>query len=203
MLKLEVKSELTILERQAIEHLIYGVWRFEAEATHEVEMIKDRVETVHDPLDNNAVHVLIRDEHRLVGYGRVTTFESYGHMAATSKEIPHVNMQPPGQCAFMSRLVVHPRWRGQGIGSLIGETRIKAAKDQGVETVYGCAVGRQRQKQLAHAGFVSLQNIENFKTPWYITTREVCLMSLATRDYFNSDVKSASRPYGALASASL
>lgn len=177
MFHLKVKNFLVLKERKLVDQLIFDVWSYERSATFDVEMIAGRDIPIRDPLDRNARHVLVYYEEQLIGYGRITIFGSRDDLKTAPCEVPSVNgdYRTP---AFISRLVVHPSFRGRGVATMIDEERIAIASESGVDLVVGCAVGASRQKALGQAGFSSSFKIESFATPWYKTSRPVMMMQL-------------------------
>lgn len=174
MYNLEVKSKLTFQQRQAVDELILAVWTHEQKATSDVEVIAEDHPPIQDPLDKNAVHVLVTDDKALVGYGRLSLFLTEDDLLSAPAEVPYDTIR--NKCGYISRLVVHPSARGRGISTLIDETRISIARAYGVQQILGCAVGAVRQGSLAKVGFEKSRAIESFDNPWYRTTRPVRLM---------------------------
>ena len=177
MLEMVTKNRLTDTERSPVDALIRYVWKHEENSRADVEVFDQAKSESDDALDRNAVHVLVWDNQNLVGYGRVTLFLSRSELIEAPREVPSLPLQI-SSAAFLSRLVVHPKWRGQGIGGRIDQQRIHIARKCNVDVILGCAVGDKRQKALQTSGFVTEGQIASFQTPWYRTSRNVALMKL-------------------------
>lgn len=176
MYSLTVKSKLSSVQKRAVNALIHDVWSYEQKVKGDVQMLKPAVVSVADPLDHSAVHVLVNEGPKLVGYGRLSLFENDANQIPSEVPLDHLNTKLKQSYAYISRLVIHPAARGRGLATLIDETRISIAKAYGVEVVLGCAVGDIRQQSLEKVGFSTASLMPNFQNPWYRTDRPVYVM---------------------------
>jgi predicted GNAT family N-acyltransferase len=175
--KLEVKSQITGTERRRIEQLIFDVWSHEQEAQKDVEIITSRDHLIPDALNEGAHHVMVFLKNELIGYGRITLFLSPDDLKRAPKEVPVLDSVYKS-AAFISRLVVHPKARRQGVATMISEKRLAIAHSYDVDIILACAVGEYRQKSLQSAGFKAVADVPKFITPWYTTSRPVKVMKL-------------------------
>lgn len=175
MFNLEVKSKLTFQQRIAVDRLIFEVWSHEQKTKADVEMLTEPGDPIFDPLDRKAIHVLVFEDKKVVGYGRLSLFLNAEDRFEAPSEVP---FEDASRTAYISRLVVHPSARGRGIGTLIDEARISIAKAHGIETLVGCAVGLQRCESLKKVGFDVQKPVHLFENPWYRTSRPVRVMRM-------------------------
>ena len=177
MHRAEIHDRLSATLRREVDRLIYHVWALESEAKKDVTMLASEAKPAFDTMDALSVHVLVRDDHhKLVGYGRVAIAKGPEDLRDGFAELNiSVNEFP---FAYVSRLVVHPNFRGQGIASLIHKTRIDIAKQRGAQVIYGWAVGEKPRGALLRCGFREISLRQGFKTSWYETRRDARLVML-------------------------
>lgn len=162
--------------RQAIDQLIYNVWTSEAQREDNIQLLVNKGTSVKDPLDRHAAHVLIYDASGvLVGYGRLSFLNGQELPAELSLD---EELKNSSILAYMSRLVVHPDYQGQGISKIIHRTRVKLAVAVGAENIFGWAVGDLPTRNLLKLGFQAVKVKQGFQCGWYSTRRRTTLMKL-------------------------
>lgn len=177
MFRLDVIATLTASQRDAVDKLIVDVWSHEAELTHDVEVLAKNGISVIDPLDDRSVHLLVWSDDRLVGYSRLSIFLTQQALDQAPQEVPR--LPPPFKpVAYLSRLVVDPLSRGQGVARLMDQVRIEIAQDSGANAIVVCAVGKIRCTSLEHSGFSTIADYPAFQNGWYRTSRQTKSMKL-------------------------
>lgn len=106
-----------------------------------------------DEYDASAMHFAFFDGEEPVAAARLTVHESV-------REIPHAEIQdhafpsePPLPVAYLSRLVVEPGYRKQGLGTRLDEVRIAKAIELGCGSIVARPVDDRRVRQLEALGF--------------------------------------------------
>ncbi len=184
MLKVEIQQSISGSTRREVDRLIYDVWQAESRESGDVDLLVSGGTSVLDPLDALSTHVLVRNSANiLVGYGRVAVAKDLEELRIVSRDAKI--SEPVIPLAYISRLVVDPEFRGQGVAGLIHKTRIEIAKTMGAAAVYGWAVGDKPRSALSKAGFVEGTSINGFTTNWYTTARKTRLVKL---DLFPSGI---------------
>lgn len=182
MTTLEKITKLCAKRRSEVDELIHCSWSFESAEAKDVELLVERGDSVNDPLDVLSTHVLVRSEAgKLIGYGRVAIIHDNLPEPATLREIEGLGVDYPA--AYISRLVVHPAFRGRGIATMIHQARLEIAADSGALAVYGWAVGDKPRTSLAQLGFEEIKVREGFETAWYRTSRATRLVKFDLRHY--------------------
>ena len=177
MLKVDVQQSISGNVRRDVDRLIYDVWQAESRESGDVDLLVSGGTSVLDPLDALSTHVLVRNSgNKLVGYGRVAVAANSDELRAVTRDA--TISDPIFPLAYISRLVVDPAFRGQGIASLIHKTRIEIARTKGAAVIYGWAVGDKPRTALANAGFIEGASLNGFTTNWYTTVRETRLVKL-------------------------
>lgn len=162
--------------RKAIDQLIYDAWAAEAHRKNNVQLLVNKGASVIDPLDRLAAHVLAYDTSGvLVGYGRLSFLNGQELPAELSLD---AELKDSSILAYMSRLVVHPDYQGQGISKVIHRTRVKLAVAVGAENIFGWAVGDLPTRNLLSLGFQPVKVKQGFQCGWYSTSRRTTLMKL-------------------------
>lgn len=182
----EVIRQLSPSELSEIRSLIFSVWSFEASQGHDVQMKTRDPSLVLESLNSRSIHVLVRRDHKLVGYGRLTIFETLDELLIHISELRGSLIKSSlakGPKGYLSRLVVDLAFQGQGVASLISQARFEIAAASGVSHLVGSIVGAQRQAKVAKDGFVPIVPIFGFQTPWYVTSRPVQLMVLDVSEW--------------------
>jgi GNAT superfamily N-acetyltransferase len=183
MHRVEIHESLSALQRTQVSALIYQVWAAEAAASNDVTILTSPRQFAVDPLDDHAVHVLVHCDqtshqlyNQLVGYGRLSMAYDAKDMHERFSELGLAGGEFP--VAYISRLVVHPDVRGQGIATRIHNTRINIARRLGAKSVYGWAVGEKPRGSLFRCGFREASLRQGFLTRWYETSRPTRLVRL-------------------------
>lgn len=177
MFHLDVLATLSAPQRAAVDYLIHDVWSHEAEVGHDVEVLAKKGIGVKDPLDDHSVHLLVWSGERLVGYSRLSIFLTQEALDKAPAEVPRL----PGSfkpLAYLSRMVVDPKTRGQGVAKLMDQVRIEVAQDSGASAIVVCAVGSIRHHSLEHSGFKTIATYPTFQNGWYKTSRPTKSMKL-------------------------
>ena len=177
MFHLNVIATLDSSQRDAVDQLILDVWSHEAEVAHDVEVLAQRGVSVIDPLDDRSVHLLVWSDERLVGYSRLSIFITEQALDLAPVEVPRL-ARPFRPVAYLSRLVVDPKTRGQGVARLMDQVRVEIAQDSGASAIVVCAVGKIRVDSLEHSGFTSIAQYPDFQNGWYKTSRPTQTMKL-------------------------
>lgn len=177
MFHLDVIATLNATQRDAVDQLILNVWNYEAEVAQDVEVLARKGISVIDPLDDRSVHLLVWSDDRLVGYSRLSIFLTQQALDMAPVEVPRLS-RPFKPVAYLSRLVVDPKSRGQGVARLMDQVRIEIAQDSGASAIVVCAVGPIRVNSLSHSGFTSIAPYPDFQNGWYKTSRPTETMKL-------------------------
>ena len=174
--------------RRDVDRLIFEVWTSESLETGDVELLVSDATSVIDPLDSLSTHILIRNkENKLVGYGRVAIAFDGAAWSVVPRSAEITDALLP--LAYISRLVVDPAYRGQGIASMIHKIRIEIARTSGASAIYGWAVGEKPRASLAKAGFSEGTCVNGFATNWYTTARKTRLVRLNLIPHKHADGK--------------
>ena len=190
MVRILKLQKLTSTERQAVDQLIRESWSFES-LRHSDVTVSSGQWTPDDPLDQNAIHILARDSSgTLVGYGRVSIAYTIDDLNNTFKELGIDHFDFP--VAYISRLVVKPEARHQGIANQIHKARIDAARMVGARTIYGWAVGAAPKASLIRLGFEERSARKGFKTGYYETKRPATLVMMSLDSRANTGSLAAS-----------
>ena len=175
MYKQETHKEIPASLRAEIDELIHLCWSFESIETNDVELLVSRGSGVHDPLDSISNHVIVRNESGLlIGYGRIAIVENIESVNTTFEGLQTHDVTVP--VAYISRLVVHPDFRGRGIANIIHRSRLQSAVNEGAKVVYGWAVGDKPRSALSQLGFKEISKRDGFLTAWYRTNRTTRLV---------------------------
>ncbi len=175
--KVEIQQSISGSVRRDVDRLIFDVWTAESRESGDVDLLVSLGTSVLDQLDSLSTHVLVRNtENKLVGYGRVAIATDLAELRAATRDADIAG--PLFPLGYISRLVVDPAFRGQGIASLIHTTRIEIARKSGAMTIYGWAVGDKPRAALARAGFSEGTSLCGFTTTWYTTVRKTRLVKL-------------------------
>ena len=177
MFHLNVIATLNASQRDAVDQLILDVWSYEAEVAHDVEVLARKGISVIDPLDDRSVHLLVWSDDRLVGYSRLSIFLTEQALEMAPVEVPRLP-RPFKPVAYLSRLVVDPKTRGQGVARLMDQVRVEIAQDSGASAIVVCAVGNIRVHSLEHSGFTTIAQYPDFQNGWYKTSRPTKTMKL-------------------------
>lgn len=168
--------------RQHVDNLIHDVWSEESLEHRDVTLLVPRGITALDTLEDGSIHVLILDDHAgLVGYGRVSMIDRNAIPDELSGDMLVSGLE---KAAYISRLVVHPRFRSQGISKLIHAIRLDEAAKNGASDVVGWAVGPLAERNLLALGFEPIRSKSGFICPWYRTSRTATLMRLDLQSKF-------------------
>jgi GNAT superfamily N-acetyltransferase len=190
MFRISNHPYLSQCERHEVDQLIRESWAFESLKHQDVTVNRDH-STPNDPLDHQAIHILARDgDGRLVGYGRVSIAFTSDDLITTFAELGVGESDYP--VAYISRLVVKPEARHQGIANLIHHARIDAAKGVGARTIYGWAVGSAPKSSLLRLGFKERSARKGFKTGYYETARTATLVMLSIAPQSEASSRAAS-----------
>lgn len=117
--------------------------------------------TLEDGYDGEAIHWIIRKNQELIAAARLTVHQDLTCVPDVhlfSSTIASAAIFPAG---YISRLVVHPEERGNGIAKHLDELRIGEAFNHSCKTlmvVYNPLSGESRRQQLLRLGFRSLDN---------------------------------------------
>jgi GNAT superfamily N-acetyltransferase len=178
MFHIQTFSHLVAPLRFQVDQLIHHVWTTEASQSSDVEVLVKAGTNVVDPLDAMSTHVVVRGENsQIIGYGRVTIASNSTQFHSMIQE---TELEAPAYpVACISRLVVHPDYRNQGIATAIHKTRIEIAKANGAAAIYGWAVGNKPRHSLASIGFNESKLRHGCTNTWYQTTRDTRLVRLA------------------------
>jgi GNAT superfamily N-acetyltransferase len=114
--------------------------------------------SLEDEFDDHAWHWTIRMEDQLIAAARLTV-----HRDLVDVPDPHLFHQlsllpVPVPIGYISRLVVHPKVRGQGLPGLLDKLRLNACSDLGCKSlvcVWNPSSGVRRRQQLMDLGFQS------------------------------------------------
>jgi GNAT superfamily N-acetyltransferase len=190
MVRISKQQRLTDAERLAVDQLIRESWAFESLKHRDVTMAPNHT-PLSDPLDQKAIHILARDaEGRLLGYGRVSIAYTADELSTTFAELGVGDSDFP--VAYISRLVVKPEARHQGIANLIRHARIEAARLAGARTIYAWAVGAAPKASLLRLGFKERISRQGFKTGYYETRRTATLVMMSLDSRANTGSLAAS-----------
>ena len=106
-----------------------------------------------DEYDATAIHFAFFDGDAPVAAARLTVHESV-------RDIPHAEIQdhaflnePPLPVAYLSRLVVDPHYRRQGLGTRLDEIRLEKAQQLSCASIVARPVDDRRVRQLESLGF--------------------------------------------------
>jgi GNAT superfamily N-acetyltransferase len=110
-----------------------------------------------DEFDAEAFHWIVTLEEQLVASARLSMHLESDHIPETCLRIDEFNQlsKPVG---FLNRLVVHPQWRGHGLGAQLDKLRLTKAAEEGCKTmcvVWATGSEDHRRKQILQTGFRS------------------------------------------------
>ena len=173
MFQVEIHHILPMPLRSAVDALIFNAWAHEQVSTGEVHLRVERGMSVVDPLDAKSIHVLVKMDGKLVGYGRVSPYKSLDKTGAA--EVPATEVFAESY-AYLSRLVIAPQARRLGLSKLLDTVRLQIAPELGCQQIFGWAVGSIRKKSLRALGFAEIDERAFFQTGWYHANRPTHLM---------------------------
>lgn len=115
-----------------------------------------------DELDKSAIHWILLEDEKLVASARMTLHNSvaevpYSEMFAKF-DLSHLK----SPVAALNRLVVNPKYKGEGIARQLDIARIETAKEIGIKTIIGEAVP-WRVEPLLELGFKFVGQIGDIK----------------------------------------
>jgi GNAT superfamily N-acetyltransferase len=108
-----------------------------------------------DEFEQKSEHFAIQRGGALVGYARVTFFETFS-------ELPYAEFardrasDPPGPVAYLSKVAVATTDRGWGVGRFLGQATIDYARAQGANIIYGEASDMYAET-MRRLGYIELQ----------------------------------------------
>jgi GNAT superfamily N-acetyltransferase len=116
--------------------------------------IESKITSWADPFDHLARHWVILDGDVLAASGRLSIHQRLEDVPDSEVYRGMFNSPPPSPIATISRLVVHPRYRGRALSTWLDQTRIAAAELAGCRCVLGHThAGDKRIDQLKSQGF--------------------------------------------------
>jgi GNAT superfamily N-acetyltransferase len=169
---------IAVSEIEAAQRLRYTVWRSEGVIIHHSEK-----EAIADYHDKHAIHWGFFDGNQLVGAARLCLHDE---LAEAPDAEMFLSVDIPSPVASMNRLVVLQGYRGQGIGRLLDQVRIRKAREMGARTVIATPVKAiAREQSLAELGFQALSGVTG--RPNWSPTVEICAyyLNLNQPDPFN------------------
>lgn len=111
-----------------------------------------------EPLDASGLHFGVLEDAALVAAARLDVFRDCEEIPYLDR-IDHLGITDlPTPIGVMSRLVVHPSSRRQGLGSLMDKHRIEVAKRRQLACLIGVTVAEYREAALAKLSFQKLGN---------------------------------------------
>ncbi len=142
---------------QQIGRLRFRAWQTEASFTGNSDVWLDEY-------DATAIHFTFFDGEEPVAAARLTVHGSV-------RDIPHAEIQdhafpsePPLPVAYLSRLVVDPGYRKQGLGTRLDEVRIEKAITLGCGSIVTRPVDDRRVRQLEALGFTIVGRCKAIQT---------------------------------------
>ena len=111
-----------------------------------------------DDFDDSATHWIIEADNRIIASARVYVANVKDNVMANRYE----TIVP---CAFLSRLVVHPDHRKQGITHLMDNARLQFLKDENMARFVNVYVNRERILAFLRFGFIYTGKVTHQYSP--------------------------------------
>ncbi|EAY26864.1 hypothetical protein M23134_04814 [Microscilla marina ATCC 23134] len=112
-----------------------------------------------DKFDNHSIHIGVmsadKGVSKLIAATRVTILHQVEDLTYYKDCRQYLSLLPSVPFAYISRMVVHPQHRGQGLSHLLDIAEVNEAKAQGCKFVIGFAFAR-RVISLKNIGFKSI-----------------------------------------------
>lgn len=124
-----------------------------------------------DELDKIGIHLIVRDANRIIGSSRLNEIDSLFDIPWLS-ELSN-SIESNGKAIYLSRLVVHPSYKGRGIGRLLDDEGYRLAKERHARSIYVVAKN-WRIDYLFARGFVKIHDIKTTNAMSHIEKK--CLL---------------------------
>ena len=115
-------------------------------------------ESLEDGFDEGAWHWTVRSEHRLIAAARLTIHNDLIHIPEAHL-FRHIVSHPlPRPIGYISRLIIHPEARRNGLSRTLDHCRLEACRELGVKSLianWTPQSGVHRKRQLMELGFQS------------------------------------------------
>lgn len=145
----EVQGPLPEKDASAVSDLRYLTWR------HRTDKVIRPKESWIEPLDESARHFLVYNNLNLVTAARLHIFDDWKKIG-DAEWFDQLTVDPKPPVAYLSRLVVSPKYQHQGIGKYLDSLRIERARELGARSVFG-DVPPYRVKHMEGLGFHVVQ----------------------------------------------
>lgn len=133
--------------------LLHAIGRLRARAWQTEASFSGNADLWLDEYDPAAIHFAFLADGEPIAAARLTVH-------ASVRDVPRADIQdhafpdePPLPVAYLSRLVVDPAHRHQGLGTRLDEARITRARELGCGSVIARPVDDRRVRQLERLGF--------------------------------------------------